>query len=345
MGCKNRHYVQRSTPDAEPLVITDVRDGVGWLTLNNPGERNTLTAAMVAGIVAAMDSFEADESVGAVVVTGAGAAFCAGADLGNLQTAEPREPRQRLRGLPAHRPQPAADTRRRERRGGGRRDEPRPRLRCAHRRHARSFRHPVPADRVAPRRRAHMDAAAHRRSPGGDRRGRVRPGARRRRGGTRRARLSMCRRRRAARARPDVRARGRFGTAELAIVTKRRSTTWPTSRPQAEAVERELEPQLWSVQQPWFAERIAALKARISSKPERPSGKRPANATIGGTIRARLLPKPLPGHLGAWAMVRARGERHTTDSIPRRGLGSHTRLLRGPGSDKEVADEPASSHR
>jgi enoyl-CoA hydratase len=34
-----------------------------------------------------------------------------------------------------------------------------------------------------------------------------------------------------------------------------------------EAVERELQPQLWSVQQPWFAERIAALKARISSKP------------------------------------------------------------------------------
>ena len=33
------------------------------------------------------------------------------------------------------------------------------------------------------------------------------------------------------------------------------------------AVDRELEPQLWSVQKPWFAERVAALKARISSKP------------------------------------------------------------------------------
>ena len=32
------------------------------------------------------------------------------------------------------------------------------------------------------------------------------------------------------------------------------------------AVDRELEPQLWSVQQPWFAERLAALKARITSK-------------------------------------------------------------------------------
>ena len=33
------------------------------------------------------------------------------------------------------------------------------------------------------------------------------------------------------------------------------------------AVERELEPQLWSTRQPWFAERIAALQARISKKP------------------------------------------------------------------------------
>jgi enoyl-CoA hydratase len=33
-----------------------------------------------------------------------------------------------------------------------------------------------------------------------------------------------------------------------------------------DAVARELEPQLWSTQQPWFAERLAALQARISTK-------------------------------------------------------------------------------
>ena len=65
-------------------MLTDVADGVGTLTLNNPDERNTLTAPMVAEIVAAMDAFEADESVGAVVVTGTPPAFCAGANLGNL---------------------------------------------------------------------------------------------------------------------------------------------------------------------------------------------------------------------------------------------------------------------
>jgi enoyl-CoA hydratase len=71
-----------------PLVLTSVADGVGTLTLNNPDERNTLTAPMVAEIVAAVDTFEADESVGAIVVTGTPPAFCAGANLGNLRTAD-----------------------------------------------------------------------------------------------------------------------------------------------------------------------------------------------------------------------------------------------------------------
>src|SRR3954469_7713208 len=70
------------------LVLTSVTDGVGTLTLNNPGERNTLTAPMVDEIVAAVDAFEADEAVGAIVVTGAPPAFCAGANLGNLRSAD-----------------------------------------------------------------------------------------------------------------------------------------------------------------------------------------------------------------------------------------------------------------
>ena len=69
------------------LVLLDKSDGVGTITLNNPGERNTLTAPMVAEIIAAMDDIEGDESIGAVVVTGAAPAFCAGANLGNLAEA------------------------------------------------------------------------------------------------------------------------------------------------------------------------------------------------------------------------------------------------------------------
>ena len=73
--------------DERSQVRTEVSDGVGTLTLNDPQRRNALNAAMVDEIVAAMDRFEADPAVGAVVVTGAPPAFCAGANLGNL--AEP----------------------------------------------------------------------------------------------------------------------------------------------------------------------------------------------------------------------------------------------------------------
>ncbi|HQV57382.1 MAG TPA: enoyl-CoA hydratase [Ilumatobacteraceae bacterium] len=68
-------------------VLVTVVDGVATLTLNNPDERNTLTAEMVAEITVAMDQIEADENVGALVVTGAPPSFCAGANLGNLAEA------------------------------------------------------------------------------------------------------------------------------------------------------------------------------------------------------------------------------------------------------------------
>ncbi|MDB0006009.1 enoyl-CoA hydratase [Ilumatobacteraceae bacterium] len=69
------------------LVITDISEGIGTLTLNAPDTRNTMTLPMVDEICSVMDTFEADEACSALIVTGAGSAFCAGADLGNLQTA------------------------------------------------------------------------------------------------------------------------------------------------------------------------------------------------------------------------------------------------------------------
>lgn len=69
------------------FVLVSIADGVATLTLNNPDERNTLTQPMVDEITAAMDRIEGDSSIGALVVTGAAPAFCAGANLGNLATA------------------------------------------------------------------------------------------------------------------------------------------------------------------------------------------------------------------------------------------------------------------
>jgi enoyl-CoA hydratase len=65
-------------------VHVERREGVALLTLDDPARRNALSLELCASIVAAVDELEADESIGALVVTGAGAAFCAGADLSQL---------------------------------------------------------------------------------------------------------------------------------------------------------------------------------------------------------------------------------------------------------------------
>ena len=53
---------------------------------------------------------------------------------------------------------------------------------------------------------------------------------------------------------------------ELAIMTKQTIRDMADIDEHPAAVEREFDPQLWTVQQPWFEERIAALKAKISSR-------------------------------------------------------------------------------
>ena len=66
------------------LVTTEVHDRVAVLTLNDPDRRNAITLAMNDELTAALDEWEADDGIGAVVVTGAPPAFCAGADLDDL---------------------------------------------------------------------------------------------------------------------------------------------------------------------------------------------------------------------------------------------------------------------
>lgn len=62
-------------------VLVDVEDRVAVITVNDPDRRNAVTFEMSAALRAAVDAAEADPGVHAVVVTGAGKAFCAGADL------------------------------------------------------------------------------------------------------------------------------------------------------------------------------------------------------------------------------------------------------------------------
>ncbi len=65
-------------------VIVEKADRVATLTLNDPAKRNAVNAAMNEEIAAALDDLEADPGIGALVVTGAGKGFCAGADLNGL---------------------------------------------------------------------------------------------------------------------------------------------------------------------------------------------------------------------------------------------------------------------
>jgi enoyl-CoA hydratase/carnithine racemase len=60
----------------------EVEDGVCTVTLNRPDRLNAADATMLAELRDAWDRVDADDAVRAVIVTGAGRAFCAGADLG-----------------------------------------------------------------------------------------------------------------------------------------------------------------------------------------------------------------------------------------------------------------------
>ena len=67
-------------PTFETLLY-DVEDGIATLTLNRPDRMNAFTGQMMADMIVAFDATDADDAVKAVIVTGAGRAFCAGADL------------------------------------------------------------------------------------------------------------------------------------------------------------------------------------------------------------------------------------------------------------------------
>lgn len=64
-------------------ILTEVDDGVMTVTLHRPDRMNAFTAAMMSELIAAFDEADANDAVRAVIVTGKGKAFCAGADLGS----------------------------------------------------------------------------------------------------------------------------------------------------------------------------------------------------------------------------------------------------------------------
>ena len=65
----------------DTITLDTGADGIAVLTLNRPAVLNAFNRDMLAEMIAAFDATDADDAVRAVIVTGAGRAFCAGADL------------------------------------------------------------------------------------------------------------------------------------------------------------------------------------------------------------------------------------------------------------------------
>jgi enoyl-CoA hydratase len=251
--------------DATVGVDIDPEQRVAVVTLDHPDRRNALTLPLVEQLVAAFDAIEAGEEAGAVVVTGAPPAFCAGADLSDLGRSKEAGLRAIYEGFLriARSPLPTVAAVNGAAVGAGMNLA----LCCDVRLVARSARfdtrflqlgihpgggHTWMLDRIVGAQAAAAmvlfgevldgEAAAARglawRCVEDDE---LLPEARR------------------------LAATAAANPPELTRRTKQTLRTVPTLDAHDAAVDLELETQVWSMEQPWFAERLAALKARIKS--------------------------------------------------------------------------------
>ena len=67
-------------------ILVETRGAVGLITLNRPKALNALSSPLMAELTQALDAFEADSAIGAMVLTGSEKAFAAGADIKEMQT-------------------------------------------------------------------------------------------------------------------------------------------------------------------------------------------------------------------------------------------------------------------
>ncbi|MBU6488737.1 MAG: enoyl-CoA hydratase/isomerase family protein, partial [Burkholderiales bacterium] len=67
-------------------IVVETRGRVGLVTLNRPKALNALNDALMDELGEALKAFDADDNIGAIVVTGSEKAFAAGADIGMMAT-------------------------------------------------------------------------------------------------------------------------------------------------------------------------------------------------------------------------------------------------------------------
>ena len=123
----------------EGVVLYEKRDRIAYVTINRPEARNAISPEVHRAMIAAWADFAEDDSVDVAILTGAGDAFCAGADLKEYippivaegeHHRHPRDRRARAQRLhPGHAPDLQADHRRDQRLGARRRARDGARLR------------------------------------------------------------------------------------------------------------------------------------------------------------------------------------------------------------------------
>jgi enoyl-CoA hydratase len=69
------------TPDSEPAILAEDRERVRYITLNRPERRNALTMSQLGQFFDTLAEADAAPDIGAIVIRGAGEAFCSGIDL------------------------------------------------------------------------------------------------------------------------------------------------------------------------------------------------------------------------------------------------------------------------
>jgi len=70
---------------SEPVLLRRDEDGIAWLTLNRPAQRNALSVALMTALQAEIDAIAKDGRVKVVVIAGNGPGFCAGHDLREMR--------------------------------------------------------------------------------------------------------------------------------------------------------------------------------------------------------------------------------------------------------------------
>lgn len=84
-------------------ILCEIADGVATLTLNRPAAKNALNPLMADELGAVLPELKRNADVRALVLTGAGGAFCAGGDVRGIDNAGPRTPAQIRAGMERYR--------------------------------------------------------------------------------------------------------------------------------------------------------------------------------------------------------------------------------------------------